>query len=245
MKINYFLFLLLWVQVSNCQIEKIISGKVVNENFAMAKVDVINMTQKTVVTTNNDGEFKIKVAVGDKLVLFVNEFNNYKIIITQKDLDANNLQLNLSKLPIELDEVLISNKFTRAPIVTQEDIDKITLDKQAAAPKVIGAYDGQITNGADFIRMGKGLAKFVKGIFGSDEKDVKAEVIPFKNYLENTFDNKFYTDSLKLKSEDITVFKEYCELDKQATVLMKDVDELRIYEFLIAKSDAFKKMRNY
>lgn len=245
MKINYLLLLLLVVQVSNSQIEKIISGKVVNEHFAMAKVDVINMTQKTVVTTNNDGEFKIKVAVGDKLVLFVNEFNNYKMIITQKDLDANNLQLNLSKLPIELDEVVISSKFTKVPMVTQEDIDKITLIEQAEAPKVIGAYDGQITNGADFIRIGKGLAKIVKGIFGSDEKEVKTEVITFKNYLEGTFDTKFYTDSLKLKSEDISIFKEYCELDEQATVLMKDRDELRIYEFMITKSDAFKKMRNY
>ncbi|MFY7739491.1 MAG: hypothetical protein ACOVQC_03140, partial [Flavobacterium sp.] len=61
----------------------------------------------------------------------------------------------------------------------------------------------------------------------------------------SNFDKDFYVKTLKLKEEDVTIFKEYCDVDLQSSVLMKEMEYLRIYEFLIAKSDAFKKMRNY
>lgn len=245
MKINYFFILLFFIQNVCSQTEKVISGKVVNDNFPMAKVDVINFTQNTLVVTNNNGEFKIKVAVGDKILIFVNEFNNYKLIITQKDIDANWLQINLSKMPIELDEVKVANKFKYKNIVSQEDIDKITVAKEASAPKVVGVYDGRTPNGLDFVRMGKGVSKFVKSLFGDDDEDKKNEKVRFIDYLESNFDKDFYVKTLKLKEEDITIFKEYCGVDVQSSVLMKEMEYLRIYEFLIAKSDAFKKMRNY
>jgi hypothetical protein len=244
MKIYYFFILLFFIQNVSSQTEKVISGKVVNDNFSMAKVDVINFTQNTLVVTNNNGEFKIKVAVGDKILIFVNEFNNYKLIITQKDIDANWLQINLSKMPIELDEVKVANKFKYKNIVSQEDIDNITVAKEASTPKVVGVYDGRTPNGVDFVRMGKGVSKFVKGLFGDDD-DKKNEKVRFIDYLESNFDKDFYVKTLKLKEEDVTIFKEYCDVDLQSSVLMKEMEYLRIYEFLIAKSDAFKKMRNY
>ena len=243
MKINYYFILLFLIQIAHSQSEKIISGKVVSDNFPIAKVDVINITQNKVAITDNNGDFKITVKVGDLIGVFLKEYYTSKIKISQADLDANSLQINLAKKPIELDEVAISNNNKPTHMITQGDLDTIKLYKEAAAPKVIGVYDGTIPNGMDFVRIGKGVAKIVKGIFGSEDKPKKVEIVKFKDYLESNFKNEFYTNTLKLQPEDITVFKEYCDLDKQSIVLMQDVDYLRVYDFLLAKGEAFKKMR--
>ena len=235
MKYIYFLIAFFGYQFSKGQSNVLILGKVQSNNYSIAKVDVINLNQKKVAITNSVGEFSLDVRLGDQIIVFLKDYYDFKIRITQVDFDANYIKINLVKKPIELEAVIISNEFTPNKIFSQAAADEINVYKNAARPKVTAVYDGAIANGLDFVRMGSDFKKVLKGIFGSKEKVAKKEFFKFKDYVELHFDKHFFSATLNLQPDEILNFKEYCEADSKSAILMVDVVYLNVYDFLVKK----------
>ena len=243
MKYIYFLIAFLGFQFSKGQSNVLILGKVQSNNYSIAKVDVINLNQKKVAITNSAGEFSLDVRLGDQIIVFVKDYYDFKIRISQSEIDAKFFKINLLKKPIELEAVIISNEFNPSKIFSQAAADEINVYKNAARPKVIAVYDGSITNGMDFVRMGSDFKKVLKNIFGSKEKILQKEHFKFKDYVELNFDKQFFINTLKLQADQIVNFKEFCEADAKSNTLMIDVVYLNIYDFLILKNIEFKKYK--
>jgi len=219
------------------QTEKRISGKVLSEGIALSDIDIVNMSTKKVAVSDNNGHFSILAKVNDELYIISKIHTDRKIVLSQNDFDANNLIVDLSKKPIELEEV----KITKSPLggfkVSQADIDQITLEKKFTRPVNKSVYTGEIENGVDFVRIAKGIASLFKD---KDAKPPKPEIV-FKEYVKDNFQEDFYTKTLRLKPEQVFAFIEFCDADTNAKKIVQNGNQLEVMHFLIVKSEEFKK----
>jgi hypothetical protein len=241
---NYFFaFLLLFVfQSGLSQTEKLINGKVLHEQFPVEKVDVVNFSSKKVAVTNATGGFSILVKVGDELIFISKDHDIKKIVLDQKTIDKNNLLISLILKPEELKEVLITKmpsiKLSTDKAYEQGKFDQLAVEKSARSLKT-GVYNGSIENGMDLMRIGGMILKlFIK------EKEVVKETpqIEFKQLARNSYDEKFYHLTLKLKPDQIELFLEFCDADPKSKIVAQSNNVLTVMDFLFAKNIEFKKL---
>jgi hypothetical protein len=207
--------------------------------MALEKIDVVNLNSKKSSTTDSQGNFSIEAKVGDELFVLSNDFYDIKISLTKEDFKLEKLIINLSKKPIELDEVTI-NKVEKISIkVSPEEIKMAKLSKYESSPKVLGVYTGEMPYGVDFVGL-------YKKIFKSNKNKDKKETPRFTNFKEYTFSKintvDFIYNNLGIKRDELDLFMAFCESDSNYKAIMEREDTLETMEFLTAKSELFKKL---
>jgi hypothetical protein len=227
---------------SDCfsQTTKPINGKVLSGGMALSGIDIVNMNSKKITKSDSNGSFSILGKTGDELFIISKEYLDQKIVLTQAQFDLNNLIITLEKKPIELDNVTIQRVESMKIKVSQADLDEVKLEKQKNALKVQNVYTGEIENGVDFVRIGKGIANLFKN---KDEEKTETPVNPinFKDYITTNFDNVFFIEQLKLNPEEINLFISYCEIDSKSKTILENQNLLETIEFMLSKNEDFKK----
>ncbi|MDZ4330335.1 MAG: hypothetical protein U0945_07105, partial [Flavobacterium sp.] len=66
--------------------------------------------------------------------------------------------------------------------------------------------------------------------------------VDFSDVVSKGIDNYFFTNTLKLKKEEIGLFLDYCENDSKSKSLLKQEDEFLLIDFLITKNEEFKRI---
>jgi hypothetical protein len=243
---NYFFVSLLFfvLQSGFSQSEKLISGKVLHEQFPIGKVEVANFRSKKITITNASGGFSMLVKAGDELIFISKDHDIKKIVLDQKTINKSNLIILLILKPEQLEEVVVTKmpsiKLSTDKAYEQGKLDKLALEKAARSPKVLGVYNGTIENGMDFIRIGK----MIYNLFKKEKEKVKKTVpqIEFKTLATTTCDQKFYIETLKLKPEEIALFLQFCDADPKSKTLLENSNILSMMDFLSAKNIEFKKL---
>jgi hypothetical protein len=229
-------------QLSISQTEKLIHGRVFSNNYPLNKVEVINKTAKTSTTTNYLGEFSISVKAKDSLLFFVKDYFFTRLKLSQENIDQNNLVVNMNIMAEELNEVVVTNIKFDAVHSSQNDIDKIKFAKDnQSLQKYTGVYDGTITNGMDFVRMGTGLLNLFKK--DKDELKNKTSETVFKKLIAASIPRDFFTKDLKLKPEEVDLFIEFCDADPRSAKLIENNNILTTMDFLYAKNEMFKELK--
>lgn len=219
------------------QTEQLISGKIISQNSNLRGIEVINIDTKKTATTNNFGEFLIGAKINDKLIILTEKYINTSIVISSKDINKK-IIITLVEKPIELDDVEITNRQKIKPIITYEDLAMTRIEKEAARPKNDAVYTGVITNGADFVQIGKMIGKLFK-----NKKDVaQAPNIEFKTYVKSNFSEDFLIKVLELKPNETSLFLDFCENDSKSKQIIKTENEFIFLDFLISKKAEFYKM---
>jgi hypothetical protein len=221
-----------------------IKGKVVFNNYAIPKVEVINASTKTVAVSDANGEFSIIAKTNDILVFVSKEHQIKKITINPKLFTKDELVVELILKAEELNEVVITNipsiKISKNEKWEQDKLDEYTLEKNARATKVDGVYTGTIENGMNLMRIGG----MILGLFKKEKDEVKKTVpeIEFSTVAKNSYDQKFYLETLKLKANEIELFLQFCEADPKSRTIAANDNTLRTMDFLFAKNTEFKKL---
>jgi len=232
-------------QIGVSQTEKLLQGKVLSQNIPLNKVEVINKTALTSTRTNESGEFSILVRPKDSLLFFSKDYFFKRLKISQANIDQNNIVVNMILKPEELDEVLITNiKFPKVNS-TPEVSDSIALMRASRSlEKYTGVYNGSISNGMNFMGMGKGLASLFKKEENTNKKSKKkVPELDFKTFAESTCPLDFFTKDLSLKPDEKALFLDFCEADPQSKIILKQRNLLYAMDFLIAKNKEFKKLK--
>ncbi|MRX37687.1 hypothetical protein GJU43_00220 [Flavobacterium sp. LC2016-23] len=229
-------------QLAVSQTEKLVHGKVLSNNNPLNKVEVINKTAKTSTRTNDLGEFSILVKAKDSLLFFSKDYFFKRLKLTQEEIDQNNILVTMIIKPEELNEVLVTAiKFDRIK-TSQQDIDTLKLNKDARSlQKYTGVYNGTITNGMDFSRMGTGLLN----LFKNDKEALKKRTsqTDFKKLIAASIPSDFFTRDLKLKPEEVDLFIEFCDADLRSKTISEHNNVLTTMDFLYAKNEMFKKLK--
>ncbi len=224
------------------QNHKLLRGKVMSDNFLLQNVDVINKNTQTGTRTNEKGEFILSANVNDSILFYVKDYNLKGIKLTLENLETNNIIVRIDKTPEELKEVIIHRvdiawKFDEK--LERQKRKEAEILKKAKALKVQGVNNGTIENGMDFVEIGR---KLFGGLFkGKKEKAVNLK--EFTEVAKTSFDEKFYTETLKLKKEEIDPFLTFCNFDPESkNTLSENSNDLILMDFLYKKSIEFKKI---
>ncbi|MRX66529.1 hypothetical protein SAMN06265349_102433 [Flavobacterium resistens] len=231
-------------QLSISQTEKLLHGKVSSNNVPLNKVEVINKTSKTSTTTNSLGEFSIAVKAQDSLIFFAKDYLFTRLKITAKQIETNNLIVNMIPKAEELNEVIISNVTAKDIFLTKEDIKQIKLNDHKSRPglKIEGFNEVKGSPlDIDFIYLGKQVYNLLK-----KDEESKKEIpkIDFRKLIATTCPEDFFLKELKLNSEEKELFLQFCDADPKSNILLGNPNILATMEFLYAKNDEFKKLKS-
>jgi hypothetical protein len=247
MKVKLLLvFSMFLYQISFSQTENSLKGKVLFDNILLQNVDVINKTSKISTTTNAKGEFIITAKANDSIYFYAKEYYLQRLKLTLEQMAQDNLVVIMFKRPEELEEVVVTKmksiKLSKNEGYEQGKLDELTLDKAARKPKT-GVYDGTIENGADLMRIGD----MILGLFIKDKEPTKEKApdIEFVVLAKSTCNQKFYLEKLKLKTEEIELFLQFCDVDPKSQIVVKDNNVLSMMDFLSAKNVEFQKLNGF
>jgi hypothetical protein len=241
------LFALLFVcQFSFSQTEKPLKGVVSSENFLLYNVDVINKNSQKSTTTNDKGEFVITVKANDSLLFYIKNFILKRLKVSSKQIELNNLQVEMLKKAEELEEVVVARKqnlkLSNDKKYEQSKRDEYATEKFDNNEGYQAMRKGTFVNGLNFVTIGKKLLDLL-----SKEKEPGIESSPeieFAVLAKNTCDQKFYLETLKLKPEEIDLFLQFCDTDPRSKELIKNHNVLSMMDFLSAKNIEFQKLKN-
>lgn len=221
-------------QLSISQTEKVLNGKVFDQNSTLKGVEVINKTAKTSTRTNELGEFSILVKPQDSLLFFHKDYFFKRLKITSENIQTNHLVVQMVLKPEELDEVVLHN--IKFPKVGPADENSIIVPRGPIS--VPGVYNGTIANGADFIAIFNLFRKKGK------KPKPKFKELDFKNLAEATVPLDFFSNDLKIKPDEKELFLQFCDADPQAKILTQQKNLLYTMDFLYKKNEEFQKLNS-
>jgi hypothetical protein len=203
-------------------------------------VELINLNTEKSAFSNNTGEFSI-AAKPEDIIVFASKLYEVKRISVQPENLNNPLQImSLMKKPEELNEVIVK-KINWKPIGSDKTAsNQIALDKMQSQIKNPFIYDGSITNGMDFNKIGRLLID----LFKKDKTEVKKEIpeIKFYELAKNKNYQEYYSKSLNLKPQEIELFLQFCDADPKSKMVAQNNNYLIMMDFLFAKNLEFKKL---
>jgi hypothetical protein len=247
MNVKILLILIFLVcQFSFSQTEKLLKGVVSSDNFLLKNVDIINKTSKKSTTTNEKGEFVIEAKVNDSLLIYAKDYNLKRLKVSPKQIELNNLQIIMIKNIEELEEVVIAKKqnlkLSKDKKYEQSKRDEYATEKFDNREGYQKMRKGTFVNGLNFVTIRKKLKDLL-----AKEKEPEKEALPeieFETLAKNTCDQKFFTESLKLKPEEIDLFLQFCDTDPKSKKLIENSNVLSMMDFLTIKNIEFQKIKN-
>lgn len=227
-----------------------ISGQVHEFLAALDKIEVMNIVTKKVVTTNGEGFFRIEVKVNDSLYFVGKEYYIRKFRVSENMLANKNLQIELTKKPEELKEVVVTKvkafKLKGDAKWEQKKLNELAIEKSTKALQPTGVYMGTTTGGINVIALAGYLVKLIakeKEYSIATKKPTAIETIEKSNNIKNLSDSmlqpSFFTNGLGLKEEEIGLFLVFCNDDPASKFIKKEGGVLHLMEYLLGKSKEF------
>lgn len=231
MKIKITLFLFCCFQICFSQN---IKGNVQANNLPIHNVEVINSSKKDVVNTNSEGVFEIKAATGNWITFYHKNYDVVKIYVDSLFDYSKSLEIKLSEKSIKIEEVLVEKK---EPFLKGLKTGMPVLPYNKPSTNF---SDGTVYTPFDFMAIGK----LIIGLFENKDKIKLKEKKPvqFRTFTSQSYSNEFLANSLKLKPEDIEEFLSFCNFDPKAIEAVENSDELALLQFLITKSEEYKRV---
>ncbi len=211
-----------------------IKGKVFANNLPIANVEVINVSTKAVVNTNSEGFFEIKATTGNWITFYHKNYEVVKIYVDSLFDFNKSLEINLSEKSIKIEEVVVEKK---QPFLKglKTGMPVIPYNKPS-----VNFSDGTVYTPFDFMAIGK----LIGGLFKNKDKiKLKSkEPVQFRVFTAQSYSSDFLVSSLKLKPEEMEEFLNFCNFDPKSSAAVENSDKLILLQFLILKSEEYKKV---
>ncbi len=216
---------------------QMLRGQVLYRNVNVPNENVINATSEAFTITNEDGEFAIRVKVGDELVFTAINYQLEVVKITEEILKKNRLVVEVNEKVTQLDEVVVSPEDQAKFLQMQNEdfrqydyeIDRGTEVENIATSRV---DRGLLQNGLNFVNIFKALMKS-----GSDsgEESTRAP-LKVSEVLRHVYDDEFFVKDLKLPQDKIDEFLFYCDTKVPPQSLLRKDNEFQLIDFLVTQS---------
>ena len=245
---------------------KVLRGKIVADSLEVENLTVYNITSNVGAITDVDGKFSINARATDTLFIQGLSYDSKRYILTDKDFWLPVLEIKLHVKITELNEIIITPYTLTGNL--NEDTKRIQVYGEGFAKidaKVVKYYDDDIRlgtpentampnvfapTGVNLLGIVVGIANLV-GIKGNPKsnservfeerriRDLQSK--SFSEHMLERFSHNFFVETLKIKNEDIPMFMSFAELNVyELSPLLKAENELKLIEYLINKSEAFK-----
>lgn len=223
---------------------KPLHGQVVNDSITLESGYVMNLNANIRTFISSNGLFDIMAKPKDTLLITSAAFQSKKIVLTEKNCNDKLFLVQMDLINNQLKEVVVQKELKVKAFKkdSQAIVDTKYFDDEKSSPKNRFVYNGTIENGVDFVRIFKDAKKLLR------KKDVEEEVqekeisdVAFTIYAKANFTPDFYTDTLKLKADEVDLFLLYCSVDPESKKHVKQEEKFELMDFLVTKSIEFKK----
>ncbi|MFK7812917.1 MAG: carboxypeptidase-like regulatory domain-containing protein [Maribacter sp.] len=243
-----------------------IEGRVYSKDGDVAATHVSNVTQNRGAITDVSGYFEISVKLNDTLVFSAVQYKKKEIVVTVKILKSKQLEVPLEEALTQLNEVVVTpynltgdlnrdaKRLKIKPIVTASTLGlpNAYVKKKTQNERRLAEADG-----GKFIEFGHyaldstfnpmvmiNIHKILNRVTGRTKTLKKYVTIDKEIILLNKV-KKFYHDSiyeheLKIPSDNINDFMNFCEVDSMYTDVVASDDILRLWEFLERNSVIYR-----
>ncbi len=229
----YSFYLLVLVQMSFAQSEKLISGKIICANNVVSNIQITNIVNEKSTVSDSTGNFSILAKADDMLVFTSINYEYKRKFLEQNDIDSNNLIINLIKKIEQLEEVVVSKSPVSNPF--DEGIyDKNIKTYTPAERRFNEARSGMITP----------LINLISGRTESLKKQLQIErnekLLAKVTYL---YEDDFYVKKLKINQESIKGFQYFVIEDKKLIGYIKSKNKTLIKFRMIELAQEFNKIQ--
>ena len=217
-------------------------GSVIYMNIGVPNENVINSTSEHATITNDQGQFKINVKVGDQLVFTAVNYNIKVVTITEEILANNRLVVEVNEKVTELDEVVITPEQQERFLQMRNEefkqheyeIDRSTEVENIAMSEV----DRGMQNGLNFANIFRAMFK------SRDEVAEERPKLKVSEVLRQVYDDSFFVVDLQIPQDKINEFLYYCDARMPAQSLLKKENEFQLIDALVNNSKTFLKDLN-
>ena len=239
---------------------KQLRGRVYSANEDVVGVVVQNLTSKSAVITDMDGNFSILVAQQDTLAFSAVQFQRKHIVVNDVVYNTSFISVPLEEFVNELKEVVVRPYDLSGDL--NQDLDQLQLEKDVSAEALglpnahakIPTQSERKLQQATFGKFNVGmiltppLDPIINAITGRT-KMLKNRVKVDKTYARTQRVQGFYADSLisanlKIPMEKLDDFLYFCEVDDEFQRTVDTHDKLKIWDFMVSKSRAYRRNNN-
>jgi hypothetical protein len=228
-------------------------------------VVVQNISSGRAVITDVNGNFSILVGQKDTLVFSAVQFKRKILPVSEELYNTNFITVPLEEFVNELREVVVTPYNLSGDL--DQDLDGLQLEKDVSAEalglpnahtKIITQSERKLQEASRMSVAGGGgiggagvaltLNPIINAITGRT-KMLKNRVKVDKTYARTQRVQGFYVDSLfvmtlKIPTEKVDDFMYFCEVDPQFQSTVDSKDKLKIWDFMVTKSRAYRENNN-
>jgi hypothetical protein len=223
---------------------KPLHGLVVNDSVNVESGYVLNVNSNTRTFINSQGFFDIMAKTKDTLLISSLGLKSKKIVLAEKDFAVSLLVIKLNIFINPLKEVVVTKTVIKPNLGNIQNIIDTEYfdDKQSSLDNPL-MPTAKIKYGMDIDRIGKMIWKSFFKENTDKEKDI--DYGDFSDIVPKRIHPFFFTNTLKLKEDEIGLFLIYCENDSKSKALLKPEAEFQLIEFLIIKNEEFKRFTTF
>lgn len=238
-----------------------ITGRIIVDYPDIEGVTVYNNSSNRGTITDKEGNFKIKVALNDRVEISALQFKNFEIVINSEIIESKKMTVFLIEKVNKLPEVIIlpyglsgdlptdvANTKTVNPDLGAlyfglDNLDKIDFTEDyLSGIRNTAVTDNTLYYSADAVKI---IGLLFKPIFSPKNKNKKAlKSKATEEEITNKYPTEYLMQRLNIPKQHIMEFIYYVEdggLDKK---LLENGRELEFLDYLIKKSKQFQSIKN-
>lgn len=204
------ILLLLLAQISFGQTTapKEILGQILEQSTSVDGVNIINNRTQVTAVSDVNGMFSIVVSEGDVLVFSAVNLDPLRHRITAEDMNSKSILIKMTAKEVELKEVIVNENAN----INAENLGIILRGQKKYTPAERKVYTATSTSVDKILNKISGRTAMLK-----KEVNVEKKEMLFRK-MEYLFDENYYTERLKIPSEDVRGFQNYCVDDSEFAV---------------------------
>lgn len=226
-----------------------ITGTLYDAEAPIAGAKIMNVTSKSITSTDGSGTFKIYAQINDSLI-FSSLFHRTKqLVVTESHLKETQV-FELMKVVNELDEVQVQGAVTAKEMDEKEETKKVNKQFKTDVEKNPHLYRRPNTNSGpiDLLEIGRRVGKLFKRKTPKEQQTVETLLTAADfNKLFNS--DKFFNDTFLVLDLSITkdykhLFFGYCETKNISSSLLHNDNKIYLIDKFLDYSEEFRTLLN-
>jgi hypothetical protein len=223
--------------------QAIIDGKIMVDSTAIEHAHIINKSTLKGSISNKIGAFKLPVKVGDTIFISHINFKKKEVIISQKNIESQNIIIELETQSHQLNEVVIKKRrsifYVDPEIMPNHLVNPITLKLPYANVK---AKKDQRISKLTLTSASIDLENLINSLNGNAKKarELKRtkKIDDQLNSIRKQYTDFFFTHQLNIEKQYINQFLNYC-LNAGILSPYKNKNSVKLTELLVRESKTF------
>lgn len=236
---------------------KVIQGKVVSPKRDVTGITIQNITTERATITDFQGNFSIRATVGDTLVFSAVQFKRKLVPVSEALFKSPFIQIPMEEFVNELREVTVQPFGLSGDI--EKDLTGLQLEKDVSA-EALGLPNAEVriitqserklqeaSKGMYSLRapLAVNINPIINAITGRT-KMLKKRVAVDKKYartnaVQSSIVDSLFSNELRISGDKVDDFMYFCEVDEEFQRLVALGDELKLWEYLLKRSQLYRK----